>query len=69
MATEAIIVALRQRLARWRRQASAERRVDEMLVVASRCASRLEPGPGAAYHGEVLYDEHGLPNDERGLPK
>lgn len=59
--TEAITVALRQRLERKRRQASTERRVEEMLAVAGRCASRLEPGPTAADHGDVLFDEHGLP--------
>lgn len=59
--TGAITVALRQRLERKRRQASTERRVEEMLAVAGRCASRLEPGPVAADHGDMLYDERGLP--------
>ena len=39
----------------------AARRLREIRVIAERCASRLAPGPPAVAHGDVLYDERGLP--------
>ena len=59
--TKAITVALRQRLERKRHEASAEHRVEEMLAVARRCADSMRPGPVAVDHGDMLYDERGLP--------
>ena len=59
--TEAITVALRERLGRTRRQRSAEERLREIRAIAERCASLMGPGPSAVEHGDFLYDEHGLP--------
>ena len=59
--TEAITVALRERLGRTRRQQSAEERLREIRAIADRCASLMGPGPSAVEHGDLLYDEHGLP--------
>ena len=56
--TLAVIEALRERLARvqrGRRIASA----DELLAIGQRCAQGLS-GPVIA-HGDLLYDEWGLP--------
>jgi antitoxin VapB len=56
--TLAVIEALRERLARvqrGRRIASA----DELLAIGQRCAKGLA-GPVTA-HGDLLYDEQGLP--------
>jgi antitoxin VapB len=56
--TLAVIEALRERLARvqrGRRIASA----DELLAIGQRCAQGLS-GPIVA-HGDLLYDERGLP--------
>lgn len=56
--TLAVIEALRERLARvqrGRRIASA----DELLAIGQRCAQGLS-GPVIA-HGDLLYDERGLP--------
>jgi antitoxin VapB len=56
--TLAVIEALRERLARVRRGrriASA----DELLAIGQRCAQGLS-GPVVA-HGDLLYDERGLP--------
>lgn len=59
--TEAITVALRQRLAReWRRR-SVEERLKEIRAISKRCARNLRDGPSAVEHGDFLYDEHGLP--------
>ena len=59
--TGAITVALRERLARERRRRSADARIEELLAIGRRCAESLEPGPSAADHGELLYDDRGLP--------
>lgn len=36
-------------------------RVEKLLAIGERCAKRLAPGPSAAEHGDLLYDERGLP--------
>ena len=59
--TAAITMALRERLEKERRLRSAESRIREMRTIAERCASLLGPGPSSVEHGDVLYDERGLP--------
>ena len=59
--TAAITVALRERLEREKRERSVETRVQELRVIAERCAKLLGSGPSAVEHGDVLYDERGLP--------
>ena len=59
--TRAITVALRERLAREKRERSVETRKRELRAIAERCARLLGPGPTAAEHGDLLYDERGLP--------
>ena len=59
--TGAITVALRERLAREKSHRSAEALARELHVIGQRCASLLGPGPAAAEHGKLLYDEQGLP--------
>ena len=59
--TGAITVALRERLAREKRLRNADARVEELLTIGRRCAELLEPGPSAVEHGNLLYDDRGLP--------
>ena len=59
--TGAVTVALRERLARERRERSVEEKVQRLLAIGERCASKLRDGPSAADHGDFLYDERGLP--------
>ena len=59
--TGAITVALRERLAREKRRRDSDARIEELLAIGRRCAASLEPGPSAVEHGDLLYDEHGLP--------
>ena len=59
--TGAITVALRERLEREKHERSVEARVQEMRAIAERCAKLMGPGPSAVEHGDVLYDERGLP--------
>ncbi|MYA09188.1 MAG: protein transcription factor [Holophagales bacterium] len=59
--TDAITVALRERLAREERRRELDARVEELLAIGRRCAKSLQPGPSAIEHGDVLHDERGLP--------
>ncbi len=59
--TGAITVALKERLDRERRKRSVEVRVRELRAIGQRCALLLRDGPSASEHGELLYDERGLP--------
>ena len=59
--TGAVTVALRERLEREKRARGAERKLRKMRAIAERCARLLGPGPSAIQHGDVLYDERGLP--------
>ena len=59
--TGGITVALRERLERERHRRGAGALADELHAIGQRCASLLKPGPSAVEHGELLYDERGLP--------
>lgn len=59
--TGAITVALRERLERERRRRGIEARARELRAIAERCARLMGPGPSAVDHGDLLYDERGLP--------
>lgn len=60
--TGAITIALRERLERERRARGVEKRLRHMRGIAERCARLLGPGPSAIEHGDVLYDDRGLPS-------
>ena len=36
--------------------------VSDLHAIGLRCAALLKPGPSATDHGDLLYDERGLPN-------
>ena len=58
--TGAITVALRERLAREKRQRDADApRIEELLAIGRRRAESLGPGPSAVEHGDLLYDDRG----------
>ena len=59
--TRPITVALRERLERWQRRRSIEIRARKLRDTAERCARLMGPGPAAVEHGDLLYDERGLP--------
>lgn len=59
--TDAITVALRQRLEREKHERSVESRVKELQEIGKCCARLLGNGPSAIEHGEFLYGEDGLP--------
>ena len=61
--TGAITIALRERLERERYERSAETRIRRLRAIRKRCARLLNAGgPSAIEHGDLLYDENGLPN-------
>ena len=59
--TGAITVSLRERLEREKRLRNAQALTRELHTIGQRCASLLRPGPAAVEHGNLLYDEQGLP--------
>ena len=59
--TGAITVALRERLEREQRKRSIASRARKLQAIAERCAVLMGPGPSAIEHGDLLYDERGLP--------
>lgn len=59
--TGAITVALRERLERERHRRGADALARELHAIGQRCARLLRAGPSATEHGQLLYDERGLP--------
>ncbi|MXY12273.1 MAG: protein transcription factor [Acidimicrobiaceae bacterium] len=59
--TGAITVALRERLQRERNQRSAQATVQRLLAIGEHCAAMMGDGPSAVEHGDLLYDDQGLP--------
>ncbi|MDE0306923.1 MAG: type II toxin-antitoxin system VapB family antitoxin [Albidovulum sp.] len=59
--TGAITLALRERLERERHRRNIDVRANELRAIAERCGNLLGSGPSAVEHGDLLYDEQGLP--------
>ena len=49
------------RLTREEGRRDLEARIEELLAIGRRCAESLQSGPSAVEHGDLLYDDHGLP--------
>jgi antitoxin VapB len=58
--TTAVTIALRERLARIRQQQGFSL-ADRLLAIGRDCAARLKEPFRSADHGDLLYDERGLP--------
>jgi antitoxin VapB len=58
--TEAVTVALRERLERLRREQRGGL-ANRLLAIGKDCAAHLREPYRSADHGELLYDERGLP--------
>ena len=61
--TQAITIALQERLERLRRDREARVRaeIESMEAIAQQIAPHLKPGPSSTEIGDFLYDERGLP--------
>ena len=57
--TQAITVALRERLERER--SSSDTLAADLHAIGQRCAALARPGPSATEIGAFLYDERGVP--------
>lgn len=58
--TAAVTRAVRERLERVRRE-RGKSLADRLMAIGKDCAPRLKEPFRSADHGELLYDEHGLP--------
>ena len=58
--TEAVTVALRERLERERRR--RDKLAADLRAIGQRCAALARSGPSAIEIGAYLYDERGVPN-------
>lgn len=63
--TAAVMTALRESLDRLKPQESREdqvqRKTEELLAIGRECAARMKEPWRSVDHGELLYDENGLP--------
>ena len=57
--TQAITIALRERLERVRR--NREEEVQAMMEIGRRASANMGPGPSSTEIGDFLYDERGVP--------
>jgi antitoxin VapB len=59
--TDTVTHALQERLSRLRSPAQQKALAEELLAIGADCASRLKEPYKSIDHGELLYDEFGLP--------
>jgi antitoxin VapB len=59
--TKAVTEAIRERLERERRRRGAQDLSAELLAIGRRCAAHMRPPIHSSDHGDLLYDEQGLP--------
>ena len=59
--TMVVLEALRQQRDEVLRQQQKAARVQELMAIAQRCAAHITQPVQAVAHGEMLYDERGLP--------
>jgi antitoxin VapB len=60
--TRAVVVALRERLERMERRPQ-QNRLDRLLAIAKGCREEWKEPYRSVDHGDLLYDERGLPRD------
>jgi antitoxin VapB len=59
--TAVVLDALRQQRERIRSQRQEEARVQELMTIAQRCATHIAQPVTAQDHGDMLYDDQGMP--------
>ena len=59
--TAVVIDALRTQLKQMRRYQEKETRLEELMTIGKRCAAHIHHPVSALQHGEILYDESGMP--------
>lgn len=56
-----ITTALQERLNRKKSERDNKAKVQRILAIGERCAAMMGDGPSTVEHGDLLYDERGLP--------
>jgi len=59
--TTVVLEALRRQRDEVLRQQQKAARVQELMAIAQRCAAHITQPVQAVDHGDLLYDEHGMP--------
>ena len=59
--TEAVTQALKERLQRIGAERTKEAKIQELLAIGRDCAAHMKEPFKSIDHGELLYDERGLP--------
>ncbi len=59
--TVVVIDALRTQLKQLQRSQEKETRLQELMTIGKRCAAHIHHPATAVQHGEILYDETGMP--------
>ena len=59
--TAVTIEALRTQLKQVRRHQDRDERLEELMAIGKRCAAHIHQPVTALQHGEMLYDETGMP--------
>ena len=59
--TRAVTEAIRERLERERRRRGGQPLSAELLTIGRRCAAHMPQPAASSDHGDLLYDETGLP--------
>ena len=58
--TDVVLAALRNERRKIVQQKTAS--ADKLMAIGARCASHLNKSATALEHGDMLYDDHGLPD-------
>ena len=59
--TQAVTEAVRERLERVRKERDKDNMVERLLAIGRHCAAHMEEPYLSVDHGDLLYDELGLP--------
>ena len=59
--TAVVLDALRKQRDQLQRQQQKDVRVQELMAIAKRCTAHIDQPVRALDHGDMLYDERGLP--------
>lgn len=59
--TAVVIDALQTQLKQMQRYQEKETRLEELMAIGKRCAAHIHHPVTALQHGEILYDETGMP--------
>jgi antitoxin VapB len=59
--TAVVLDALRQQQEQLMREQQKQGRAEELMQIAQRCAAHIKQPAAATHHGDMLYDERGMP--------